>query len=85
MPIFIAIATSLARSLAENFITSGEFLKWTKLALNVIDSGVDVEGRLKNLETSIAARLDKGEHFQESDFDVVVSRITKRDQRWADL
>ncbi len=85
MPILIPIMTSLARSLAEKFITSDELLKWVKLALNVFDSGVDVQGRLEDLEKAIAERLDKGEHFEESDFDVVVARIAARGQRWADL
>lgn len=86
MPIaFISIATTLARSLASEFITSEEFLKWTVLALNVFESAVDVQSRLEELEKSIATRLEKGEHFQESDFDEVVARIAARDQRWADL
>ncbi len=86
MPILlVSIVTSLARSLGSGFINTGEFTKWINLAINVIDSAVDVDGRLQDLETSIIKRLDKGEHFQESDFDEVVRRITARDERWANL
>ncbi len=87
MPIalLMTITSSLVRSLGEQFIGSTELLKWFNLALNVFDSGVDVEGRLKSLEKDIAKRLDAGEHFVERDFDEVVARIAARDQRWADL
>ena len=35
---------------------------------------------------AIAERLDKGEHFQEADFDAVVRRIAARERtRWANL
>ncbi len=85
LTILLPIVTSLVKSLAGQFITDGEFLKWFNLAVNVVDSGVNVEGRLKDLESSIADRLDKGEHFKEADFDAVVQRITSRDERWANL
>ena len=87
MPIalLMTITSGLVRSLGEQFIDSGEAKRWFNLALNVFDSGVDVEGRLKSLEEQIAVRLEAGDHFGQKDFDEVVSRITARDQRWADL
>ena len=85
LTILLPIVASLAKSLAGQFITDGEFLKWFTLAVNVVDAGVDVEGKLQDLESSIAARLEKGEHFKEADFDAVVARIAARDERWANL
>ncbi len=85
MPILIPIALSLAQSLASQFITSEEFLKWTQLVLNTVRSAVDVDGKLQALEQSLITRLDKGEHFTEADFDAVMSRIEARDARWAEL
>lgn len=83
--ILLPLLTSLGRSLAEQLISNGEYLKWIKMAFDVFDSGSDLENRFKALEQRLATRLDAGEHFQEADFNAIVKEITGRDQAWADL
>ncbi len=87
MPIalLLPLFTSLGRSLAEQFISSEEYLGWIKVAFDVFDSGSDLEIRFKALETRLAARLEAGENFTEADFDAIVKEITGRDQAWSEL
>ena len=83
--LLLPLFTILGRSLAEQFISSEEYLGWIKLAFDVFDSGSELETRFKSLETKLATRLDAGKHFTEADFDAVVKEITDRDQAWLDL
>ena len=87
MPIalLLPLFTTLGRSLAEQFIGEEEYLGWIKVALNVIDSGSELDTRFKALEERLATRLEAGEHFTEEDFDAIVAEIAGRDQAWADL
>lgn len=85
MPVLFTLLTSLGRAVLDNYVTSDEALKWARLALNVVDSGVDVQGRLEDLEARIIGRLSRGDHFEEGDFDEIVSEIEARDAAWADL
>ena len=83
--IFFTLIASLGRSVAEEFITDGEALKWVRLAMAVIDSGVDLNARFEALSLKLGKRLDAGTHFGAADFDLIVAEVKGRDERWADI
>jgi len=87
MPVamLLPMLTSLGRALAGQFIDNEEYLKWIAVAFNVFDSASDLENRLTKLNDRLGERLDAGEHFQEADFDAILTEIAGRDQAWADL
>ena len=87
MPIamLIPLFTTLGRALTDQFIESEEYIKWIKVAFNVFDGASDLQNRLTKLESKLAERLDAGEHFQEADFDAILTEIAARDESWANL
>ena len=83
--IFFTLIANLGKAVAAEFITSDEALKWVKLAMSVIDGGVELNARFEALTRKLGKRLDAGEHFGEADFDAIVTEVKGRDERWANV
>ncbi len=83
--IFFTLISSLGKAVAEEFITSDEALQWVKLAMSVIDGGVELTARFEALARKLGTRLDAGEHFGAADFDAIAAEIKGRDARWSNV
>lgn len=85
MEVLITLLSSIVRAASEQFITDAEALKWIRLALSVVDSGVELDTKFKALQERLQTRLDAAEHFGEADFDAIVAEVKGRDERWANV
>ncbi len=83
--IFFTLIANLGKAVAAEFITSDESLKWVKLAMSIVDGGVELTARFEALTRTLGTRLDAGAHFGAADFDAIAAEVKGRDARWANV
>lgn len=93
MPIVLlsTLFSSVARGLAEQFISSETARSWVNFGLDILDEGTEVEARLREaidmFEQRQTEARQNGEVWEVTaeEFAAVRQRITGRDEAWAQV